>query len=105
MPDVLVGKIYEGTRGNPFFVEELFRHLEEENRLYDSSGRFRHALEVDDLEVPPTVRLLVARRLERLNETTQKILAIASVIGRFFGLDLLFGRVRPWVVAGKYRGS
>ena len=39
-PAAVVGEIFAETEGNPFFVEELFRHLEEENRLYDSSGSF-----------------------------------------------------------------
>jgi tetratricopeptide (TPR) repeat protein len=85
----LVNKIHAGTEGNPFFVEELFRHLEEENRLFDSAGRFCSDLEVGDLEAPPGVRLVVARRVERLRDSTQKTLAIAAVIGRFFSLDLL----------------
>jgi predicted ATPase len=32
---------------------------------------------------------VVARRIERLNESTRKTLSIAAVIGRFFSLDLL----------------
>ena len=31
-PAVVVGEVFAETEGNPFFVEELFRHLEEENR-------------------------------------------------------------------------
>ena len=45
-PAAVVGEIFAETEGNPFFVEELFRHLEEENRLYDSSGKFRSELKI-----------------------------------------------------------
>ena len=45
-PAVVVGEVFAETEGNPFFVEELFRHLEEENRLYDSAGQFRSELQI-----------------------------------------------------------
>ena len=88
-PGGVVGEIFAETEGNPFFVEELFRHLEEENRLYDSSGQFRSELKIADLEAPPSVRLVVARRLARLSDLTQKMLATAAVIGRFFSFEIL----------------
>src|SRR5579862_1377019 len=48
-PAVVVGEVFAETGGNPFFVEELFRHLEEENLLYDSAGHFRSKLQIDEL--------------------------------------------------------
>ncbi len=64
-PDAVVGEVFAETEGNPFFVEELFRYLEEENRLYDSAGQFRSDLKIGELDAPPSVRLVVARRLAR----------------------------------------
>ena len=88
-PSAVVGEIFAETAGNPFFVEELFRHLEEEKRLYDSTGQFRSELKIAELDAPPSVRLVVARRLERLSDLTQKMLAVAATIGRFFGFEIL----------------
>src|SRR5277367_6276979 len=88
-PAAVVNEIFAETEGNPFFVEELFHHLEEENRLYDSSGRFRAMLEISELDAPQSVRLVVARRLARLSDLTQKMLATAAVIGRFFSFEIL----------------
>ncbi|MGA9721715.1 MAG: AAA family ATPase [Candidatus Binatus sp.] len=88
-PAAVVAEIFAETEGNPFFVEELFRHLEEENRLYDSAGQFRSALEIGELDAPPSVKLVVARRLARLNDLTQKVLATAAVSGRFFSFEIL----------------
>ena len=88
-PASIVSEIHTETEGNPFFVEELFRHLEEENRLYDSSGQFRAELKIGELEAPPSVRLVVARRLARLSDSTQTMLATAAVIGRFFSFEIL----------------
>jgi DNA-binding winged helix-turn-helix (wHTH) protein len=88
-PALVVGEVFAETEGNPFFVEELFRHLEEENLLYDSAGQFRSKLQIAELDAPPTVRLVVARRLARLSDLTQKMLATAAVIGRFFSFEIL----------------
>jgi DNA-binding winged helix-turn-helix (wHTH) protein/tetratricopeptide (TPR) repeat protein len=88
-PATVVGEIHAETEGNPFFVEELFRHLEEENRLYDAAGQFRAELKIGALEVPASVRLVVGRRLARLSDLTQKMLATAATIGRSFAFEVL----------------
>jgi DNA-binding winged helix-turn-helix (wHTH) protein/tetratricopeptide (TPR) repeat protein len=88
-PVSVVNEIYRETAGNPFFVEELFRYLSEENRLYDAHQDFRTDLEIDELNVPRSVRLVIGRRLQRLNPVTQKILQAAATIGKSFPLDLL----------------
>jgi predicted ATPase len=88
-PPSLARVIFEGTEGNPFFVEEVFRHLAEEGKLFDEKGSFRPGLRADQLEVPEGVRLVLRRRLERLSEETRRILTTAAIIGRTFSLELL----------------
>jgi DNA-binding winged helix-turn-helix (wHTH) protein/tetratricopeptide (TPR) repeat protein len=88
-PAAVVAEFVGETDGNPFFVEELFRHLAEENRLYDSAGRYRSDLRIKQLDVPHNVRLVVGRRFARLDEATRRVLITAAVIGRSFKLDLL----------------
>ncbi|MGH2759299.1 MAG: ATP-binding protein, partial [Actinomycetota bacterium] len=88
-PDAIVGAIYDETEGNPFFVEEVFRHLVEERKVFDEAGNFRAGLEVDELDVPESVRLVVGRRLERLGAEAQKALAAGAVVGRGFPFSLL----------------
>jgi len=89
VPPSLVRVVFEETEGNPFFVEEVFRHLAEEGMLFDESGAFRSGLRVDQLQVPEGVRLVLGRRLERLGEEARKTLTTAAVIGRVFPLRLL----------------
>ncbi len=72
-PAKVVREIYDETGGNPFFVEELFLHLKEENRLYDSSGDFRAELNIGELDAPQGVRMMVGRRLARLSDPTRKL--------------------------------
>ena len=88
-PPAIVDAIYSETEGNPFFVEEVFRHLTEEGKVFDESGEFRTDLTVDELDVPESVRLVVGRRLERLGEQAQKVLAAGAVVGRAFPFSLL----------------
>jgi len=88
-PPSLARVLFEETEGNPFFVEEVFRHLAEEGMLFDESGAFRSSLRVDQLHVPEGVRLVLGRRLERLTEEARKTLTTAAVIGRVFSLQLL----------------
>ena len=90
-PPALVASIYEETEGNPFFVEEVFHHLSEEGVPFadGDASAWRADFEVDDLQVPEGVRLVLARRLERVGEETQRVLTSAAVVGRSFSLPLL----------------
>ncbi len=88
-PPAIVEAVYSETEGNPFFVGEVFRHFVEEGRVFDAQGEFRADLEISELEVPESVRLVVGRRLERLGPDAQKALAAAAVIGRAFSFRLL----------------
>ena len=88
-PPSLARVVFEQTEGNPFFVEEVFRHLSEEGRLFDETGKWRQGLRVDQLQVPEGVRLVLGRRLERLGEDARRALTTGAVIGRSFSLRLL----------------
>ena len=90
-PEKLVNAIFEESQGNPFFVEEVYRHLIEEGKVFDAAGQFRTDLEIDESDVPENVRLIIGRRLERLDEKEKQVLAAAAVIGRSFSFQLLTG--------------
>jgi len=88
-PPRLVGVIYEETEGNPFFVEEVFKHLAEEDKLFDADGQWHSDLRIDELDVPRGVLLVIGHRLDRVSEQCRRTLTTASVIGRAFGFQLL----------------
>ena len=81
--------MYEETEGNPFFVEEVFQHLNEEGALLGNDGQWRTEFELQDLEVPEGVRLVIGRRLERVSRESQTVLTIGAIVGRSFPLALL----------------
>jgi class 3 adenylate cyclase/tetratricopeptide (TPR) repeat protein len=88
-PDSLVETIHGETDGNPFFVEEVYRHLEEEGRLVDERGRWRADLSISELEVPESLRMVLDLRLKRVSEPCRRILTLGSVVGRAVSLRLL----------------
>ncbi|UCF35715.1 MAG: protein kinase [Acidobacteriota bacterium] len=90
-PESLVAAIFEETEGNPFFVTEVFEHLSEEGFLFDANGKWKADLDVRSLDVPEGVRLVIGRRLNRLNAPTPEVLRAGAVIGRDFDVQLLEG--------------
>ena len=88
-PESLVSLIFEESQGYPFFVEEVYRHLIEEGKVFDAAGQFRTDIKIDEIDVPENVRLIIGRRLERLDENEKRALAAAAVIGRSFSFQLL----------------
>ena len=74
VPDALAQTVAERTEGNPFFVEEIVRHLEEAG---------------EETAVPDSVKDLLLRRLRRLGEPARAALVAAAVLGREFDLEAL----------------
>jgi class 3 adenylate cyclase len=88
-PTAVVEAIYERTGGNAFFVEESFRDLVESGRLLDERGGFRADIDLDALEVPSSVRLVIEQRLQRLPGPVRAMLTVAAVLGRGFDFRVL----------------
>lgn len=88
-PEQLVRLIFNETEGVAFFVEEVYRHLAEEQRLTDANGAWLPEVQIGEIEVPETVRLVLGRRIDRITDAAQKILVTAACIGRAFTFDLL----------------
>ena len=73
-----VAAIHAETGGNPFFVKQLARHLEELD-----------GARIADAGVPQGVRDVIAARVGRLSEHAGRVLGVAALIGRDFDLELL----------------
>ena len=78
------------TDGNPFFATETLRHLAETGSIRrDATGRWSATGDLREIGLPVTVRDVVRRRVAHLGSDVQRILGLASVIGREFDLDVL----------------
>ncbi|HSL27160.1 MAG TPA: AAA family ATPase [Acidimicrobiia bacterium] len=88
-PPGLVRAIQRETEGNPFFIEEVYLHLRESGGLFDEEGRFKSRYEIDEVDVPETVRLVIGGRLERLSAGTREVLLAAAISGRIFDPEVV----------------
>jgi tetratricopeptide (TPR) repeat protein len=70
----LARALWAHTAGNPFFVDELLRHLDETGRALGD-------------DVPAGVVEVVARRIGHLPAPARHTLTVASVVGASFALD------------------
>jgi DNA-binding SARP family transcriptional activator len=85
----LVEAVQDETGGNPFFIEEVLRHLLESGALTLDDRGWRLARPVRELGVPESVREVIGRRLDRLGTDAVDVLETAAVIGPDFELALL----------------
>ncbi len=71
--------------GNPLFVMEVVRALQDEGAL----KQFEGAIEAVETVVPTTLGNTILRRLNLISEPTSEILKIASILGSTFSLSEL----------------
>jgi len=75
--------VYEKTRGNPFFLEEVIRSLKEEEVIFREKNKWKFK-QVSSIEFPETVKSVVKARISRLDEECRNVLTMASFIGNDF---------------------
>ncbi len=77
------------AEGNPFFIEELTRSLQESGALGRGDGICFLVDGQKAPSVPNTVQEVIMERIDRLDHEAKALLQRASVIGRRFELPLL----------------
>jgi len=82
--------IYEKTMGNPFFVEEVVKSLQEEEVIYRDENKWK-IKEVSKIEFPKTVKSVIKARVSRLDDECQNVLTLASFVGNDFSFEALCG--------------
>jgi DNA-binding NarL/FixJ family response regulator len=75
------------AEGNPLFILELFRSLEEMSILRQIDGVWSFG-DSTEVRIPPLLKQVIERRLERLENETRSLLQIAAIIGHDVPLDL-----------------
>ncbi len=68
--DEIAARLVSSTGGNPYFVREMAAHL-------------------SDGGLPESVRDVALRRVDRLSPDTNRVLALAAVVGREFSAEVL----------------
>jgi hypothetical protein len=90
VPQPFAELVQRQTEGNPLFVREMLRFVIDAGLMERRDGALRR---VGDQtlagRIPEGLRDAVGKRLSRLSDTTNRVLSVASVIGREFQLDVL----------------
>lgn len=85
----LVNVINERAVGNPFFVRELVRSLQDAGDITRSNGTWDLSEDFDASHVPPTIEGVLSARIDRLPRPLATTLQVSSVIGRRVQVPLL----------------
>src|SRR5205085_8745689 len=86
----LVQAVHRQTEGNPLFVQEVIRYLAEDGQLAQASaGGGGGGQTPITMTIPEGLREVIGKRLSRLSQEANRLLAVAAVIGRDFELGIL----------------
>ncbi len=83
----LLERLYQETEGNPFFIIETVRALQE--GTHPTGGQVRLAGETAFVGLPPAIQRVIESRLDRLSPQDREWLGVAACIGRACTFSLL----------------
>ncbi|HLO32730.1 MAG TPA: tetratricopeptide repeat protein, partial [Anaerolineales bacterium] len=85
----LVTLLWNRSEGNPYFVEQIIRYLQEENLLETSKRGWTLVKRLRDDFLPGDIRSILVARLDQLPHEVKESIQTASVLGREFELRVL----------------
>ncbi len=80
----IANRLYQISGGNPFFLLEILQSLLETNWVPNGPE------DLDNIQLPGTIREAVMHRLERLNSKERQVLEAAAILGTNFPYETLF---------------
>ena len=85
-PDTLCELLHVRTEGNPLFVVDLVRYLRERGVITETEGVWTLSRSLSDIEtdLPESIRSMIQRKIDRLDESDRRLLQAASVQGYDF---------------------
>jgi class 3 adenylate cyclase/tetratricopeptide (TPR) repeat protein len=84
LPERIRAQILERAEGNPFFLEEIVRHLIDVGLIHREAERWRASPDLGAVEIPDTVQGVLAARIDLLEPPDKRALQRAAVVGRVF---------------------
>jgi len=84
LPPELNALVSRKAEGNPFFVEEVVKSLQEIGAIRQAGDRYVLTKPIYEILIPDTIQDVIMARIDRLGEAPKKTLQLASVIGREF---------------------
>ena len=89
LPPEVQRLVVQKAEGNPFFVEEVVKSLQELGVVRRDGAGYAVTRRLEDIVIPDTIQDVIMARIDRLAEAPKKTLQLASVIGREFTQRLL----------------
>jgi DNA-binding winged helix-turn-helix (wHTH) protein len=86
-PSQLPQRVMESTDGNPFFATEMLQHLKEAGTITEVGGM--SARTIDHIGLSEGIKEVIGQRLSRLSESCNRVLSIASIVGREFDATVI----------------
>jgi tetratricopeptide (TPR) repeat protein len=85
-PDAFATLLHAKTEGSPLFLIDLLRWLGSRGEIADFNGAWQLTGTMPSIErdLPPSVRGMIQRKIEQLEESDRKLLMVASVQGFAF---------------------
>ncbi|HEX6579719.1 MAG TPA: adenylate/guanylate cyclase domain-containing protein [Actinomycetota bacterium] len=84
IPRAARDRILEAAEGNPLFVEEMLAMLIDDGLIRFEDDAWRSVEDLADITVPPTIHLLLAARLDRLDAEERAVMERGAVEGKVF---------------------
>jgi tetratricopeptide (TPR) repeat protein len=84
LPEELNRLIVQKAEGNPFFVEEVVKSLQEIGAIRQVGDHYILTKQLNEIFIPDKIQDVIMARIDRLAEAPKKTLQLASVIGREF---------------------
>lgn len=81
--------VFEVTKGNPGFIEEIFKSLVENKLLVYKDNSWQLAVGLEEIDIPDSLEETIKRRVRNLDKETKELIVQAAVIGEDFSVDLL----------------
>lgn len=85
----LVTMLLKRSEGNPYFVEQIIRYLQEESFLETSTQGWALVKRLQDDFLPGDIRALLVARLDQLAREVKECIQTAAVLGREFEILIL----------------
>src|SRR5262249_52903635 len=85
--EALLAALLARGEGNPLYVEEMVRQLQETGGVVVESGEAR--LRAAPMAIPGSIHDIIAARIDRLAEPLKHTLQVAAVVGRDFTVPLV----------------
>jgi class 3 adenylate cyclase/tetratricopeptide (TPR) repeat protein len=89
--ELLKGELHRRSGGNPLFIEEHVRSMIDSGDLVGEAGGYRLIAGHEAIKIPPTVRGVLAARIDRVAREEKRMLQALAAIGDTASVGLVAG--------------